>query len=234
MSEALGNALKSVDWDLNISEFIGEADILNGIDAALRRMAVWSKQLENIDSSNPAISFIRAMQSSAHHAICTTSLGLYRASAGSIRSIVENALYYSYFRVHPAELASLVNNPSYYISKAEIIEFHLSHTPGFKLFQSKMGLVARTEKWYSEISAIVHGQLPGVWQKGRGISDTSFNLETLKEVSAHFVAAEMIVHEFFLITLAKFHWDDISFTAKKALLKGMDGEKKALLQLDLH
>lgn len=232
MSDGLAKALKSVKWDSNLSDFLKQTEVLGEIDSALARLAVWSRQLENVDSSNPAITFIRAMQSSAHHAVSTTSLGLYRASAASIRGIVENALYYSYFRVHPAELASLVNSSSYYISKSEIIEFHKIHTPGFKEFQSKIGLLTRTESWYSEISAIVHGQVPGVWLKGKGISDTSFNLETLKDVVSKFVTAEMIVHDFLLIALAKGNWDNFSSQAKRFLLKGMEGTKKAILQLD--
>lgn len=232
MSDGLAKALKSIDWKSNLDEFLEQSDALEKIDLALARLAVWSRQLENIDSSNAAITFIRAMQSSAHHAVSTTSVGLYRASAASIRSIVENALYYSYFRVHPAELASLVNTSTYFISKSEIIEFHKIHTPGFKEFQSKFGLLSRMEGWYSEISAIVHGQVPGMWLKERGISDTKFRLETLKDVISKFVAAEMIVHDFLLIVIAKRYWDDFSPTAKKFLLKGIDGEKKAALKLD--
>lgn len=234
MSDGLAKALKSVDWNSNLDEFLKQADVLAKIDLALARLAVWSRQLENIDSSNPAITFVRAMQSSAHHAVSTTSVGLYRASAASIRSIVENALYYSYFRVHPVELASLVNTSTYFISKSEIIEFHKSHTPEFKEFQSKFGLLSRTESWYSEISAIVHGQVPGVWSKEKGISDTKFRLETLRDVVSKFVAAEMIVHDFLLIVMAQKFWDDFSPAAKKFLLKGMDGAKKEALKLDAH
>lgn len=233
MNSPLPAAMNSVNWNGNVATFLVQEIQLTQIDAACSRLAVWSRQLEIIDRGNPAISFVRAMQSAAHQAVSSIGLGLYWASASSIRSVLENALYYTYFRVHPVELSSLVSNDSYYVSKTEILDFHQVHTRDFKKLQATLGLLSRLDAWYSQISAIVHGQVPGVWLKSAGISDTKFNEETLKDAVAKLCEAELIVHHLFLITFARHNWSEFSHASKRFILKGMSGDQKASLGLDL-
>lgn len=227
-------AMKAVDWNKNVLSFLAEDELLAEIDKSCQRIAIWAKQLENVDSNNPALSFVRAMQISSHHAVATMGLAIYKATAASIRGVVENALYYTYFRSHPMELASLVRDDNYYVSKNDILAFHKLHTSGFKESQDKMGLVSRVENWYSAISAIVHGQVPGTWVDQKGLADTKANLNTLRLAVKEFCEGERIVHELFLLTVGKQFWDDFSHTAKKALLAGMSGEQKAIIKLDKH
>lgn len=227
-------AMKAVNWNENVATFLNEENLLAEIDKSCHRIALWAKQLENVDSGNPALSFVRAMQISSHHAVATMGLAIYKATAASIRGVVENALYYTYFRTHPVELASLVRDDNYYVSKNDILIFHKTHTPGFKEAQDKIGLVSRMENWYSAISAIVHGQVPGIWVDQKGLADTKANLATLKLSVKEFCEGERIVHELFLLTVGQQYWDDFSHTAKKALLAGMPGDQKAVVKLDKH
>ena len=232
--DSLANALISVNWSENVKTFLTAEDAVAKVDAACFRLAVWAKQLENVDAGNAAISFVRALQISAHHSVATTGLSIYKAAASSIRGIVENALYYTYFRTHPAELASLVREPKYYTSKSEILDYHKLHTPGFRELQEKFGLLSRIEDWYSAISAIVHGQVPGVWVESVSLAETKPSPATLALVVEKFCEAERIVHELFLLTVGKERWDDFSHQAKKTLLSGMSGDIKTALQLDKY
>jgi hypothetical protein len=230
----LHNALRSVDWKKNVEDFLSEEGAVAQLDTACLRMAIWARQLENVEASNPAITFVRAMQVASHHAVATMSLGVYKAAAGSIRGIVENALYFTYFRSHPVELASLVREDSYYVSKGDIIGFHKTHTPGFKDLQDRLGLMSRIDNWYSKISAIVHGQVPGTWVEQAGISQTKFNRKTAISAVEKFLEAERIVHELFLITVGAENWDGFSAAAKRELMKGMPGDIKSALKLDVR
>jgi hypothetical protein len=232
MTKQLINALSSVDWSANVAKFTQEAAICSELDTACKRIAVWSKQIENIDGKNPAISFIRALQIAAHQSIATMSLAIYKATASSIRGLVENALYYTYFRTHPIELTSLVRDKGYYVTKADVLAFHKLHTPGFKGVQEKIGLVGRIEDWYSGVSAIVHGQIPGTWVDQTSLSDIKANVETMRLVAREFCEAERIVHELFLATVGREFWDSFSHPAKKALLFGMTGDIKNVFELD--
>lgn len=234
LTKTLTDALKSVDWNGNVNSFLSNEDATTKIDNACLRLAVWAKQLENIDSKNPAITFVRAMQISAHHAVATTSLAIYKAAASSIRGVVENALYYTYFRTHRVELASLVREVSYYVSKSDILTYHKIHTPEFRDLQEKLGLLTRIEGWYSAISAIVHGQVPGVWVEHTSLAETKPSSATLGLVIEKFCDAEKIVHELFLLTAGKEYWDSFSHPAKKLLLSGMSGEHKTALKLDKY
>ncbi|WP_290600302.1 hypothetical protein [Janthinobacterium sp.] len=234
MTTKLENAMKAVDWNANVEVFLQDQSLMSEIDQSCIRLAIWAKQLENIDSKNPAISFVRAMQISSHHAVATMGLAMYKASAASIRGIVENVLYYTYFRTHPAELASLVRDANYYVSKGEILSFHKTHSPDFMKLQNKFGLLSRIENWYSAISAIVHGQIPGVWTDQKGIADTKPNISTLKMAVKEFCEGEKIVHDLLLITIGKENWDAFSHTSKKILLSGVSGDQKNILNLDKH
>ncbi|MDN2704481.1 hypothetical protein O0881_21095 [Janthinobacterium sp. SUN100] len=231
---SLEKAMRSVNWNENVEFFLQDQELMLAIDHSCQRIAIWAKQLENIDSKNPAISFVRAMQICSQHAVTTMGLAIYKASAASIRGIVENALYYTYFRTHHVELASLLRDANYYISKGEILSFHKLHTPYFSKTQEKLGLLSRIENWYSAISAIVHGQVPGIWTDQKGIGDTKTNIDTLRMAVKEFCEGERIVHELFLLTVGKESWDDFSHTAKKALLAGIPGEQKEILKLDKH
>ena len=161
--DKLKAALGAIDWKKNIDVFLADAKASQSIAAANLRLAIWSHQLEIANSGNPALSFVREMQIAGQHVAVLMALSLYKPAAGSIRAVVETALYYSYFRTHPAELETLVRGTGFYIDKRDVIEFHKQHTTDFNDHQQMFGFLTRLEKWYSQISSVVHGQVPGVW-----------------------------------------------------------------------
>lgn len=65
--EKLETAISSVDWNANISEFVKETSLTETIANCNLRLAVWSKQFEETDKENPALSFVREMQIAGHH-----------------------------------------------------------------------------------------------------------------------------------------------------------------------
>jgi hypothetical protein len=44
----------------------------------------------------------------------------------------------------------------------DVLDFHKTHTIGYPALQQQIDLVTALDAWYSEISSIIHGQLPGV------------------------------------------------------------------------
>lgn len=228
----LTKELKSVDWTRSVGSFLDEKALVEDINAACTRIAIWSRELEIADAGNPAISFIRAAQASAHHTVAACSLSLYRASAASIRSLVENGLYYTYFRVHPSELATLIRDPAFHVSRSDLVAYHKVHTPDFKVLQDKLGFIGKLDEWYGEISSIVHGQIPGSWIEHTGIGDIKHSSATLKIVVQQFCRGELILHELFLLTVGRQLWDRFSAPSKKFLLSGLPGEIKNALKLD--
>ncbi|MCK4826505.1 hypothetical protein KA005_62765, partial [bacterium] len=136
----LQKALNAVDWNANVNEFLTNRSLTEAIAQYNLRLAIWSKQLENADKGNPALSFIREMQVAGHYVAILVSLALYKPAAAATRNVLETALYYTYFRTHLSELTTLVRNEDYFIHKSDIIEYHKLHTPNFKEFQSCFGL----------------------------------------------------------------------------------------------
>lgn len=230
--EALGAALAAVDWNRNVSDFLKDAKLTEAIATANFRLAVWAKQFENIDKDNPALSFIREMQVSGHYVAALTALSLYKAAAASMRTMLETALYYSYFRTHPSELATLARDSNFFVVKADLLEFHKQHTPDFPALQQKLGLVVKLNAWYGFVSSITHGQIPGEWVEHKSLADMKHNKSALDIVVTTFCEGEELVHRLFLCTVGRVLWDTFSTPAKKYLIKGLHGDVKAALGLD--
>lgn len=232
-STLLISALQSVDWNANVSVLCGNAPAVARLEAASVRLAVWAKQFENTEGKdNPAICFIREMQSAGHFTVTASALACYKLAASGMRTILETALYYSYFRSHPSELATLVRDDKWYISKQEILDYHATHGAKFAEHQKKLPLIGELNTWYSKISAIVHGQIPGVWHSQGGISSTKPDDKLLEVVMLEFEQCIRIVDRLFFLTVGQELWPNFSPSAKKALLHGMAGDVKTALGLD--
>ncbi len=230
--DKLAAALKSVTWSLNIDAFLGEANSVNQVAAANVRIATWALQFETIDKGNPALCFIREMQVASHHVAALLGLALYKPAAGAMRTAVETALYYSYFRTHPSELATLARDPDFYLSKSEVVDYHKIHTPGFKDLQGQLGVASGLSAWYSKVSAVLHGQVPGIWVTHKSMSEIKFDKPTLHAAVSTFLEGEELIHRFFLCTVGRQLWGSVSTSAKKVLLKGLSGSLKTSLRLD--
>jgi hypothetical protein len=229
----LGEALNAVDWNNNVAVFLSDAVVTKATAARNLRIAIWAKQLEMSDEGNPALCFVREMQIAGQHVVALTALALYKPAASSMRTMVEAALYYTYFRTHPSELATLVRDAEYFVDKRELLEYHKNHTPDFSKLQQKLGLVSRLESWYSRVSAVVHGQIPGAWIEHKTIGEISPIKATQNLVFSEFREGEEILHRLFLCTVGKLLWDTFSTAAKKELLRGLPGQLRASLALDM-
>jgi hypothetical protein len=228
-SAELKKALSKIDWKANVDLLINNTSELSAIHECYMRLALWSKELESADKDNPALSFIREMQVAGYHAGTLISLALYKPAASSMRIILETALFYSYFRTHLCELATLVRNDQYYMQKSDIIAYHKLHTPNF----SELNLITRLDKWYKDISSVIHGQKPGAWLRQIELSDVR-HIDDLKETAIeNFRECTGIVNDFFLCTIDRELWHGFSHSSKKELLKGIKGETKAILGLDM-
>ena len=224
--------LLGVDWNSNVAAFLKDTASTEVIARGNLRLAVWSKQFENADAGNPALSFIREMQVAGHYVPALTGLALYKPAAASMRIVFETALYYTFFRKHPAELATLVRDKGYFVSKSEIIDYHRLHTPDFKLLEQHFGLVSRIEEWYGFISSLIHGQIPGSWISHVHLAQLRHVDSTITEVTKAFQRGEEIVHHLLLCTAGRELWDGFSSPAKKQLLSGIAGDRKTALGLD--
>lgn len=231
-ADKLVAALKAVDWNDHVKQFCSQPAATAAMAANNLRLAVWATQFEAIDSPNPALCFVREMQMAGHLVAVNTALACYKAAAGSLRTIVETALYYTYFRNHEKELATLVRSDRWYISKDEILDYHKLHTPDFQDSQQKLGVVAKLNPWYSKISSIIHGEMPGVWITHKAVAEMKPHAATQAEVLAEFDNCVQIVDGLFFASAGKEMWDYFQTPAKQSLLKGMPGDVKKALKLD--
>lgn len=83
------------------------------------------------------------------------------------------------------------------------------------------------------MSAIIHGQIPGRRVEHSTLGKIKHVTRILESVVSEFEAAEDLVHKLFLCTAGKALWADFSISAKKKLLKGLDGDTKKVLGLTL-
>lgn len=228
----LTSALTAVDWNANVQQLLPQTARMKQIADCNYRLAMWSSQFEAIEKDNAALCFVRAMQTAGHHVAALTALALYKPAAASIREVVEDALYYSFFRTHSAELATLASEPTYFITKADILDYHKLHTRKFVELQGKFGLVSRLAKWYGEVSAIVHGQLPGKWVEHTALAQIKHSNAILDIVIEKFRQGEELVHHLFLCSCGREIWDYVPTPSKRKLSSGLSGDIKAALEID--
>src|SRR4029077_6105579 len=119
-----------------------------------------------------------------------------------------------------------------YLEKREVIEFHKDHTLDFTALQQKLGLLSRMDKWYGQVSALVHGHKPGAWTEHKAVSDIKPSKATQELAISTFLDGVDIVHRVFLCTAGRQLWDAFASEAKKSLLAGLHGDEKKLLKLD--
>lgn len=229
----LSTAVLAVKWPDNVAAFCANVPIVERFEVASLRLAIWSKQFENIEGTeNQAICFVREMQTASHLAVTATALACYKLAASGLRTVVETALYYSYFRTHPTELATLLRDDKWYVSKQEILDYHMTHTAGFGDLQKKLPVGSILNPWYSRMSAIIHGQIPGAWHSQRAISQIAPNTELMSAVASELEQCVSIVDRLFFTTVGRELWGNFSPSAKTALLKGLTGEVKTAMGLD--
>lgn len=233
MGEKLRGALLSVDWNQNAKDLCSNSIATKRIQDCNLRIAAWSRQLEIIEKGNPAISFIREMQYGGHNVASCLALALYKPAAASMRAVVECALYYTYFRSHPSELASLVRDSDYYVTKRDVMNFYQKHVANYQRRQMTLSYGDRLESWYSETSAVVHGQIPGFWTNGHGVTSTLYNEGLLEMAVSHFEKASHLVQDTFICVLGESIWAFVESDAKAFFVKGMAGDKKTALGLDV-
>lgn len=232
MTHSLENILKSVDWNANVAQFCGTNSSIATLQRGCHLVSVWNFELGFQNIENPALPFLQEMKASLFYAPACFSLGLYKPAASSMRAAVENALYYSYFCHHTIELSTLLRDNDFYITKSKIIDYHNIHSPSFKARQRLIGFTSELEAWYSKISAIVHGQIPGIWSS-RSLADTTvvplMNTSVVKEFSR----AVQLINYLFLLTTDSETWEGFSSQARQLFLKGMSGQKRKALNLAL-
>lgn len=230
--DKLDEALAATGWSDNVAAFRTESDAVEKIAEHSLRLATWAKQFEIADVGNPALSFVRETQVSAQHVAALAALALYKPAAAAMRSMVECALYYTYFRTHPSELTTLMRDPAYFVDKAFLIDYHKSHTPDFGGLQSVFDLVGKLNAWYKRISAITHGQIPGKWVSHTSLAEIKPERELLMEVVKAYCDGEELVHWLYLCSAGRELWHDFSAKAKRKLLLGLSGDIKTKLGLD--
>ncbi|HFT7412831.1 hypothetical protein [Stenotrophomonas maltophilia] len=232
MSADLADALNGVDWNKNRDSFVSNGALVDSVHTSILRVAIWARELELIDGGNIALPFVREMQHGSHNVAKCFALALYKPAAASMRSMLECALYYTYFRSHPAELGTLVRDDKFYISKKDVLEFYKKHVPGYALRQSSLNLSDALDKWYSRTSAIVHGQIPGDWKSTLELEDTLHESAISAEVAAHFEQCSKIISDLFLCVLGAEAWRYMSTPSKCYFTKGVAPEVRLALGLD--
>ncbi|TOB48499.1 hypothetical protein CGK04_22360, partial [Vibrio parahaemolyticus] len=111
-----------------------------------------------------------------------------------------------------------------YISKADVLAYHNLHTPDFTDRSRGVGLTSRLEKSYAKISAIVHGQMPGVWHSSPSLANKRYDKDLVKEAINEFVEVVGIVNLMMLMLISDEDWNNIDQKVKAILINGVDSK----------
>lgn len=220
--EHLREAISAVDWAGSVAAFSTDTATLQALSSSSLRLAIWCHAIEGAEAGNPALPFVRSAQVEMQYVAALLALSLYRPAAASMRAMVEGVLYYSYYRCHPSELRSLLSPDSkFYVDKKEIVDWHKAHTPGFAVRSEVVGLHDSMNRWYSRVSAITHGQLPGIWASHSELAGVHPDAAIMTTAIAEYVAGVEVAHKFLLSTVEVAVWSRFQASERKAILKGL-------------
>lgn len=230
MGSKLADVLRGVDWNANVAQFTLGTARLRKLTACCEQIGAFTHELSFQDYDNAALPFLQEMKASAFQVPACLALGLAKPAAGQMRAAVESALYFSYFRSHPSELRTLLTDDAYYLTKKTIVEYHKKHTPSFGCRADQLGLLNNLENWYGTISAIVHGQIPGVWTSKSLAATTSLGPQANKPIEL-FERAAKIIQIMLLLTVPSEDWESINPIGRKKLLGGLTAQERGILDL---
>ena len=225
-------AISNPKWNENVQAFLKQKTLINGLDTECQLMARWVVDLYKFDPKCNANGFIFQLLSSSQHVIALASLGLFTPAAGSLRGMLESALYFVYFRTHPTELNTLFRDKDYYIQKSDILQYLNDHIPDYKIKQAALSLNTELNSWYKEVSSVIHAQIPGNWGGPKDLSSTEFNEIYVKNVTDMHSKAVSLINRLLLCTVAPDIWGQSSPENRKLFLKSLPTTTKQVLKLD--
>lgn len=232
MAESLRDVLLSIDWNAISAAFNKQRRRPDQFERGSVLISAWNYELCFYDRRNEANSFLQEMKASLFSVPACTSLGLVKPAAASLRTAVESALYYSYFNNHVAELETLHRDTKFYLSKNQIIDYHNMHSRTFSKRQNVLDLLSDLNSWYSKISAIIHGQIPGVWTS-HSLKDTSYQSAEVAAVLIEYKMAVKIINNLFLSTVTRDIWEGLSSHGRQLFLADLSDAKVRRLGLSI-
>lgn len=228
----LEDTLNTIDWNQLRDKFTSTPELFSPAESKFQLLAHWARALETIYIDNKALPFLREAQISSQDFFCSCSLGLYKCSASSIRTVFESILYFSYFKDHPKELDSVVRR-NLYMSRAALIEYHRSHTNSFHALYENTKLKSDLELIYKEASSIVHGQKPGTWHSTYILSQRSFDPHICEESIKLFCRTIDVINLLLLCTLDYSEWTTINPSSRKLMLSALTETQLSMIDKDV-
>lgn len=228
----LKDTINNIDWNKLRDKFTSKSEIFTPAENKFQLLAHWSRALETIYSDSMALPFIKEAQISSQDFFCSCSLGLYKCSASSIRTIFESVLYFSYFKDHPKELDSVVRR-NLYMSRATLIDYHRSHTNSFDALYENTKLKRDLEQIYKEVSSIVHGQKPGTWHPTHILSQRDFDEKICHEAVNLYCRTVDVINLLLLCTLDYNEWITINPGSRKLILSVVHEDQLSIIDKDI-
>ena len=217
--------LRNIDWNERKEEFFKkEGNQLLTLEENLKTLAHWAQSLETIYQDNPALPFVREAQISAQDFISMYSLGMYKNSASSMRTVFESILYFSYFKDHSIELKS-VSRDKFHLSRSQIISYHERHTENFASIYKTTNLGNILGTMYSDVSNIVHSSQPGIWHQEVTLGKKTYNNKIATETANLFTQTIEVINLLLLCTLTYEEWLTVPIKSRKVFLKGLSPEQ---------
>lgn len=225
MNVSLTQTMQSIDWNRVCVDATANVVQYENLEKNLVILKQWLNELTSLHKGNAALPFLYEAHVSANDFCAAVSLGLYKLSATSIRTILESFLNFSYYKDHARELDTLVNNDSFYLGKKEIIEYHKVHTPKFNQRANELNTTEKLNSLYKYISRVIHGQIPGKWHTNIEIKMKMHEPQTFSLALDHFQELVSVINLFQISSLLDQEWASLNIRSKKIFLKGFTPEK---------
>tara|TARA_R110000744_G_scaffold351535_1_gene457377 strand:- start:136 stop:855 length:720 start_codon:yes stop_codon:yes gene_type:complete len=153
-----------------------EIKMLKDLHSYLYGLAIWSSRLCDISPSGKP--YLDSLAVSGVHILSQVALGSKRGASLFMRSMIEDALRYAYFKDHPIEFIKGNSAEKWYVGFEEL-HIYLNTHPLLDESAVKWDICARLKSEYSMLSEWVHARTVDHLDIGTTLSDINFSVENL-------------------------------------------------------
>lgn len=223
MAEDYVQALASLPLDkAKAVEFARSAEGRR-LEATFLPIITWCTELERLNKANPANFLLAGTYSEIIYICALLPFCFYRSAYMSLRSVIDEVLAYSYYMTHPVELRTACQKEGFYLTKERFWSYHMEHTPDFGKLASATGIATESNQLYSDLSRIVHAQVPDHVCTITAFSDIQFNLQAVRDFLKVQQRTCRMLGVFALIVFREL-FRDLTIEAKRTVLRGMSGD----------
>lgn len=154
--EDLKKRLITFQVDTKRADTVVNASAFERMIDAYQRYLIWKGLLVSTHTNDKSLYFLHAAHSKCLEIFALLSTGLEHSAYATLRSIMDSVISFTYYTDHQIEFASLARGENTWISRYDIMNYHLRYRNEFQKFNNVFRVHEKLNTHYSALSSYIH------------------------------------------------------------------------------